>query len=52
MTERLRLFLVEDDEDLAFVLRRHLERADFGVTLCRTGDPEIGAFEEIGRAHV
>jgi PAS domain S-box-containing protein len=37
MTEPLRLFLVEDVEDFAFVLRKHLERADCEVTICRTG---------------
>jgi PAS domain S-box-containing protein len=37
MTEPLRLFLVEDVEDFAFVLRKHLERAQCEVTICRTG---------------
>jgi two-component system cell cycle sensor histidine kinase/response regulator CckA len=37
MPEPLRLFLVEDVEDFAFVLRKHLERADCEVTICRTG---------------
>jgi PAS domain S-box-containing protein len=37
MTEALRLFLVEDDDDIALVIRKHLERAGFQVTTCRTG---------------
>jgi PAS domain S-box-containing protein len=37
MTEPLRLFLVEDDEEVAFLMRLHLERAGYAVTVCRTG---------------
>jgi two-component system, cell cycle sensor histidine kinase and response regulator CckA len=37
MTQPLRLFLVEDQEDVAFVVRKHLERAKYEVTVCRTG---------------
>src|SRR5207247_1612156 len=37
MTEPLRLFLVEDDEEVAFLTRLHLERAGYEVTVCRTG---------------
>src|SRR4051812_13216926 len=37
MAELLDLFLVEDDDDAAFVMRRCLERAGHRVTVCRTG---------------
>jgi PAS domain S-box-containing protein len=37
MSEPLRLFLVDDNDDLAFVTRRCLERAGHHVTVCRTG---------------
>jgi two-component system, cell cycle sensor histidine kinase and response regulator CckA len=37
MPEPLRLFLVDDNDDLAFVTRRCLERAGHHVTVCRTG---------------
>jgi PAS domain S-box-containing protein len=36
MTEPFRLFLVEDDEEVAFLTRLHLERAGYQVTACRT----------------
>jgi PAS domain S-box-containing protein len=36
MAEPLRLFLVEDDDDLALLIRKCLERADAQVTRCRT----------------
>jgi PAS domain S-box-containing protein len=36
MTEPLRLFLVEDDDDIALLIRKCLERADGQVTRCRT----------------
>jgi PAS domain S-box-containing protein len=32
----LRLFLIEDDEDVALLIRKHLERASHIVTRCRT----------------
>src|SRR5438270_2306500 len=35
--EPLRLFLVEDEEEVAFLTRLHLERAGYEVTVCRTG---------------
>jgi PAS domain S-box-containing protein len=35
--DSLRLFLIEDEEDIAFVIRKTLERADYVVTRCRTG---------------
>ena len=35
--EPLRLFLVEDEEEVAFLTRLHLERAGYDVTVCRTG---------------
>jgi PAS domain S-box-containing protein len=35
--EPLRLFLVEDDEEVAFLTRLHLERAGYDVTVCRNG---------------
>jgi two-component system, cell cycle sensor histidine kinase and response regulator CckA len=37
MSDALHLFLVEDDEEVAFLIRLHLERAGFRVTACRTG---------------
>ncbi len=37
MPESLRLFLVEDNDDIAFVTRRCLERAGHQVTLCHSG---------------
>jgi PAS domain S-box-containing protein len=37
MAEPLRLFLVEDEEEVAFLTRLHLERAGHHVTSCRTG---------------
>jgi DNA-binding response OmpR family regulator len=36
MTESLRLFVIENDDDTALLLRRHLERAGHTVTRCRT----------------
>src|SRR6266851_6627210 len=36
MTEALQLFLIEDDEALALLIRRGLERAGHAVTRCRT----------------
>src|SRR5262245_852984 len=36
MTETLRLFLVEDDDDFAYLMRKALERAGHEVTVCRT----------------
>ena len=36
MTESLRLFLIEDDEDIVLLLRKHLERAGHQITRCRT----------------
>ena len=36
MTECLRLFVIENDDDTALLLRRHLERAGHTVTRCRT----------------
>jgi PAS domain S-box-containing protein len=37
MTEPLRLFLVEEDDDIALLIRKCLERVDAQVTRCRTG---------------
>jgi len=37
MTESLDLFLVEDEEDVAYLMRKCLERAGHRVTVCRTG---------------
>jgi two-component system cell cycle sensor histidine kinase/response regulator CckA len=37
MAESLRLFLVEDQEEVAFLTCKHLERAGHQVTPCRTG---------------
>jgi PAS domain S-box-containing protein len=35
MADRLRLFLIEDDDDVALLIRRGLERAGHDVTRCR-----------------
>jgi DNA-binding response OmpR family regulator len=32
----LRLFLIEDDDDIALLIRKSLERVDHLVTRCRT----------------
>ena len=37
MIESLRLFVVEDDEDIALLIRKTLERANHQVTRCRMG---------------
>ncbi len=37
MTQSLRLFVVEDDDDIALLIRKSLERAGHHVTRCRTG---------------
>src|SRR5262245_7642236 len=37
MPEALRLFLVEDDDDFAYLMRKSLERAGHQVTICHTG---------------
>src|ERR1700686_2991779 len=37
MPEALRLFLIEDDDDIAFLMGKILERAGHHVTVCRTG---------------
>jgi PAS domain S-box-containing protein len=36
MTDSLRLFLIENDPDIALLIRRHLERVGHNVTWCRT----------------
>src|SRR5437588_5372882 len=36
MTDALRLFLIEDVDDIALLIRRALERAGHQVTRCRT----------------
>ncbi|HZT82398.1 MAG TPA: response regulator [Gemmataceae bacterium] len=36
MTEALRLFVIEDDDDVALLIRKGLERAGHHVTRCRT----------------
>ena len=36
-TESLNLFVVEDDDDIALLMRKSLERAGHQVTRCRTG---------------
>src|SRR4051812_10460999 len=36
MAESLRLFLIEDNDEMALVIRRHLERAGHRVTCCHT----------------
>lgn len=37
MPEALRLFLVENDDDIAYLMRKNLERAGHDVTVCRAG---------------
>jgi DNA-binding response OmpR family regulator len=37
MPDALQLFLVEDEEDFAYLMRKSLERAGHQVTICRTG---------------
>ena len=37
MNDALRLFLIEDDDDIALLIRRSLERAEHRVQRCRTG---------------
>jgi len=37
MAESLRLFVIEDNDDIAFVTRRCLERAGHEVTVCHSG---------------
>ena len=37
MSDALRLFLVEDNDDIAFVTRLCLERAGHQVTVCHAG---------------
>jgi PAS domain S-box-containing protein len=37
MSQALHVFLVEDDEDFAYLMRKALERAGHRVTACRTG---------------
>src|SRR5262249_35841273 len=50
MTEALRLFLIEDDDDVALLIRMWLERAGHQVTRCRTAADALivlghGAFD-------
>lgn len=37
MNESLRLFVVEDDDDIGFLMRKSLERAGHTVTVCHAG---------------
>src|SRR5271170_4447404 len=37
MAESLKLFLVEDDDDFSYLMRKSLERAGHHVTVCRSG---------------
>ncbi len=37
MTDRLSLFLIEDDDDIALLVRKSLQRAGHQITRCRTG---------------
>src|SRR5438477_9237482 len=36
MSDKLDLFLIEDDDDVAFLMRKSLERAGHHVSRCRT----------------
>ena len=42
MTDSLRLFLVEDDDDIALLITKALENAGHPVTRCRTGADALG----------
>jgi PAS domain S-box-containing protein len=46
MTERLRLLLVEDDDDVALMIRKALERADHEVTRCHRADEALRTLAE------
>ncbi len=48
MAEALRLFLVEDHDDIALLIRKHLERAGHYVTGCRTA---ADALIVLGHSH-
>jgi two-component system, cell cycle sensor histidine kinase and response regulator CckA len=48
MTDALRLFLIEDDDDIALLMRRALERAGHQVTRCRTA---ADALIVLGHSH-
>src|ERR1700683_2261303 len=37
MAESLKLFLVEDDDDFSYLMRKSLERAGHQVTVCHSG---------------
>ena len=37
MAESLKLFLVEDDDDFSYLMRKSLERAGHHVTVCHSG---------------
>ncbi len=41
MTESLRLFVIENDDDTALLIRRHLERAGHTITRCRSADDAL-----------
>ena len=41
MSDALRLFLIEDDPDMALLIRKSLERVHHQVTSCRTGDDAL-----------
>jgi PAS domain S-box-containing protein len=46
MTQRLRLLLVEDDDDVALMIRKALERADHQVTRCHAADEALQTLNE------
>jgi len=50
MMQMLRLFLVEDDDNIALLMRRSLERAGHQVTRCRTAADALTGARVISEA--
>jgi PAS domain S-box-containing protein len=46
MTDPLRLFLIEDDDDVTLLIRKSLERLQHQVTRCRTGADALIVLEQ------
>src|ERR1043166_6785838 len=47
MSESLRLFVVEDNDDIAFVTRLCLERAGHQVTVCHSGTDALIVLSQV-----